>query len=284
MTRYMIPMLLLILSFGCQSTEEGQNNTAESHLAAEEILNVQYGEKSEQKMDIYLPEGRNSNTKVFILVHGGGWTGGSKADTAYVIPMLKQQFPGYAIVNIDYRLASIQYPAFPKQVQDIEEAIQFLKRSNYKISNNYALIGASAGAHIAMLYSYRFDTHGDIKAVCSIVGPSDFTDPNYKNHPYFHYGAQYLIGNINYREHPEVVETVSPAMQVKTTSPPTIMFYGGQDPLVPLTQGSRLKAKLDEKGVYNEYYLYQNGGHGNWDMQTMTNFSEKLVAFFRNKF
>ncbi|MCR5862708.1 alpha/beta hydrolase [Flavobacterium sp. J372] len=234
MTRYMIPMLLLILSFGCQSTEEGQNNTAESHLAAEEILNVQYGEKSEQKMDIYLPEGRNSNTKVFILVHGGGWTGGSKADTAYVIPMLKQQFPGYAIVNIDYRLASIQYPAFPKQVQDIEEAIQFLKRSNYKISNNYALIGASAGAHIAMLYSYRFDTHGDIKAVCSIVGPSDFTDPNYKNHPYFHYGAQYLIGNINYREHPEVVETVSPAMQVKTTSPPTIMFYGGQGPLLYL--------------------------------------------------
>lgn len=284
MTRYMIPMLLLILSFGCQSTEEGANGVADTYLAAKEILNVQYGEKPDQLMDVYLPAGRNEDTKVFILIHGGGWTGGSKADMAFVIPMLQQQFPGYAIVNMDYRLATLQYPAFPKQVQDIEEAIQFLKSSDYSLSNDYALIGASAGAHLAMLYAYRYDTHGDVKAVANIVGPSDFTDPAYTSHPFFQYGAQYLVGDINYREHPEVTETVSPALQVKRTSPPTIMFYGGADPLVPVSQATRLKAKLDDKGVYNEYYLYQNGGHGNWDAQTMANFSEKLTAFLRAKF
>lgn len=283
MTRYILPVLLLLLSFGCQSTEEGSHN-AETYLAAEEIMNVKYGEKSEQIMDVYLPAGRNGDTKVFILIHGGGWTGGSKADMSFVIPMLKAQFPEYAIVNMDYRLANKQYPAFPKQVQDIEEAIQYLKSSDYNISNNYALIGASAGAHLAMLYSYRFDTHGDIKAVCNIVGPSDFTDENYIKHPFFQYGAQYLIGNINYQQHPEVIETVSPALQVKKNSPATIMFYGGQDPLVPVTQATRLKAKLDSNGVYNEYYLYPNGGHGNWDAETTIDFTEKLTAFFRAKF
>lgn len=280
----MIPMLLLLLSFGCQSTEESSNTTAGSHLAAEVMLNVQYGEKSEQKMDVYLPAGRTTdNTKVFILIHGGGWSGGSKGDMAFVIPMLQQQFPGYAIVNMDYRLATPQYPAFPKQVQDIEEVIQYLKASDYAISNKYALIGASAGAHLAMLYGYKYDTHGDIKAVCNIVGPSDFTDPAYASHPFFQYGAQYLVGNINYQQHPEVIETVSPAAQVTRNAPPTIMFYGGQDPLVPVSQAIRLKAKLDDKGIYNEYYLYQNGGHGNWDAETMVNFSEKLTAFLRAK-
>ncbi|MGV3459530.1 MAG: alpha/beta hydrolase fold domain-containing protein [Flavobacterium sp.] len=280
---YMIPMLLLFLSFGCQSTEEGAN-AGDSPLPAQEILNVQYGEQGDQIMDVYLPAGRTEDTKVFILIHGGGWTGGSKADMGFVIPMLKQQFPDYAIVNMDYRLATLQYPAFPKQVQDIEEVIQYLKSSDYNISNNYALIGASAGAHLAMLYSYKYDTHSDVKAVASIVGPSDFTDPAYTSHPFFQYGAQYLVGNINYQQHPEVVEAVSPVSQVSRGAPPTIMFYGGQDPLVPSSQATRLKAKLDDKGVYNEYYLYQNGGHGNWDATTMADFGEKLVAFLRAKF
>jgi acetyl esterase/lipase len=282
MKRYMLPMILMLFAFGCNSSED--DTTATQVLPAREIANVSYGEHSNQKMDVYLPEGRNKNTKVFILLHGGGWSGGSKSDFSYVIPMLKAQFPDYAIVNMDYRLATVESPAFPKQVQDIENVIQYLKASDYNISADYALIGASAGAHLAMLYSYNYDTHHNVKAVCSIVGPADFTDPAYTSHPYFQFGAMYLIGNIDYEAHPEVAIAVSPALQVKANAPATIMFYGGQDPLVPASQAVRLKAKLDEYNVYNEYYLYPNGGHGNWNVQTMTDFQNKLNAFFKARF
>jgi acetyl esterase/lipase len=219
-------MILMLFAFGCNSSED--DTTATQVLPAREIANVSYGEHSNQKMDVYLPEGRNKNTKVFILLHGGGWSGGSKSDFSYVIPMLKAQFPDYAIVNMDYRLATVESPAFPKQVQDIENVIQYLKASDYNISADYALIGASAGAHLAMLYSYNYDTHHNVKAVCSIVGPADFTDPAYTSHPYFQFGAMYLIGNIDYEAHPEVAIAVSPALQVKANAPATIMFYGGK--------------------------------------------------------
>jgi acetyl esterase/lipase len=280
MKKYMLPMMMLFFSVGCNSAEKDPKPV--EILPAKELRNVAYGDAPQQKMDIYLPKGRNQGTKVFILVHGGGWSGGSKADFDYVIPMLKSKFPNYAIVNMNYQLATMESPAFPKQIQDIEKAVQHLKNSDYNISSQYAFIGASAGAHLAMLYSYRYDTAHNVKAVCNIVGPADFTDPFYATHPYFHFAAMYLVGDITQR--PDVANEVSPALQVTAQSPPTIMFYGGQDPVVPQSQAIRLKAKLDEYKVYNEYYLYAGGGHGNWNKQTMSDFEAKLIAFLKERF
>lgn len=276
----MLPIIMLFFNLGCNDAAEKKE--PKEILPAQELKNVAYGKDPEQTMDMYLPEGRDENTKVFILVHGGGWSGGSKSDFNYVVPILRKHFPHHAVVNINYRLATIQEPAFPKQVQDIEKVVAQLKEGDYSISSDYAFIGASAGAHLAMLYSYKYDSTHNVRAVCNIVGPADFTDPFYAGHPYFNYAAMYLVGNIANR--PEVTIEVSPAMQVKKDSPATIMFYGGQDPVVPASQAIRLKAKLDAAGVYNEYHLYKNGGHGNWNQQTMTDFEDKLIDFLKRRF
>lgn len=245
------------------------------------LLGVNYGHDAEQVMDVYLPAKRNEDTKVFILLHGGGWSGGSKDRLNYFVPMLREEFPNHAIVNMDYRLASFESPAFPKQVQDIETAIAFIEESDYNIGNQYTFIGFSAGAHLAMLYSYRHDANHNVKALCSVVGPSDFTDPFYVTHPYYQYAAMYLLGLS--KDHPEAVLGISPASFVNPQSPPTILFYGGKDPLVPQSQAERLKAKLDANGVYNEYYLYENGGHSKWEASIAENFREKLVAFIKKR-
>ncbi|HEU0137652.1 MAG TPA: alpha/beta hydrolase [Flavobacterium sp.] len=281
MKKYTLPVIMLFLSLGCNNTD---GNNINENLPARELYNVSYGNNAEQLMDIYLPAGRTDNTKTIILVHGGGWSGGSKSDFNYVVPVLKAQFPDYAIVNMNYRLGTAQSPGFPKQIQDIELLISHLKTSDYQISDKYAFIGASAGAHLSLLYSYYHDPNHEVKAVCSIVGPTDFTDPAYTNNPLFQYGLMALVGNVNYQQHPEVYIEVSPTAHVTSQSPPTIMFYGGQDPLIPASQATRLKEKLDDAGVYNEYNLYPYGGHGNWNLQTMADFQTKLVAFLKNHF
>jgi acetyl esterase/lipase len=271
----------MFLTLGCNQSD---GNNSNPNLPARDLFNIKYGSNIEQVMDVYLPAGRTNSTKTIILLHGGGWSGGSKSELNYVVPILKAQFPTYAIVNMNYRLGTAQSPGFPKQIQDIETMISFLKNSDYQISNQYAFIGASAGAHLALLYSYRHDSNHEVKAVCSIVGPTDFTDPAYTSNPLFQYGLMALVGNVNYQQHPEVYIEVSPTAHVTAQSPPTIMFYGGQDPLIPATQGSRLKDKLDAAGVYNDFSLYPNGGHGNWNQQTMVDFQSKLIAFLKNHF
>lgn len=281
MKKYMTPILVaLVFASGCNTNEEKDVPNLEAKI----LSNVAYGTDPEQKMDVYLPANRTSETKVFVLVHGGGWSGGSRTDMSYAIPMLKTYFPNHAVVNLDYRLGSQDSPAFPKQIEDIGKAIDFLKESDYQIGNSYGLIGASAGAHLSLLYAYKFDPDNEVQAVCSIVGPTDFTDPAYTGNPLFQYGLGALVGNANYATNPEVFIEVSPRTHVSASSAATIQFNGGQDPLIPVSQATRLKERLDANNVYNEYYLYPNGGHFNWDAPTLVDFQTKLVAFFNARF
>lgn len=276
--RYLLPLLFLFLCVSCDDDD------SQSNLPAEDMMNVSYGPDPEQEMDIYLPANRGDNTKVIILVHGGAWYSGSRDAFNYFIPVLKAEFPDYAIVNMDYRLGTIASPGYPKQIEDIELLIDHLESGDYNISDDYAMIGTSAGGHLSLLYAYGHDEDHDVKAVASIVGPTDFTDPSYTDNPLYAQGLVYLVGNVSYDENPELYAEVSPRTHVDAQSPPTILFYGGQDPLVPATQSPRLKERLDEFNVYNEHYLYPNGGHGDWDAATMLDFQGKLIAFLHAKF
>lgn len=246
------------------------------------LLNVSYGSDSEQVFDLYLPANRNENTKTLILVHGGGWIEGDKQDMSYLIPIIKQNLPGYAIANINYRLASANNYAFPMQINDITTVINKLKTTNYTISNNFGFIGTSAGGHLSMLYSYAHDTTNDIKMVCSIVGPTNFTDSNYTNNPLW-LATYFSLTGVNYVGNESYYESLSPYHTATTTSPPTLLLYGNSDPLIPTTQGQNMHDQLNALGVYNEFNLY-NGGHGNWSQPDLLDAYLKMINFINNKF
>ena len=63
-----------------------------------------------------------------------------------------------------------------------------------------------------------------------------------------------------------------------STSPPTILFYGGQDPLIPTTQGTAMRDKLEELNITHEFTLYPNEGHG-WVGLNLFDTSLKLKDF-----
>lgn len=272
-----LPILLVLLFCRCGSEETA---VVPSDLTALTVIDAAYGPDPEQRMDLYLPANRNAQTPTVFLVHGGGWSQGSRADMSYAVPLLQTILPHAAIANIDYRLGTPQSSGFPKQIEDIQAAVSHLLQSDYGVGNRIAFVGASAGAHLSLLYSYKYDEPGRVQAVCSIVGPTDFSDPAYTDNPLFQYGLTALLGNVTYSQNPELFHEVSPALSVTPASPPTILFYGGQDPLIPVSQATRLKQQLDNHGVYNEYYLYPQGGHGNWNATVTADFVGKLAAFF----
>ena len=282
MKKYHIVVLFLGLLFSCSSNDDKAAAAPALPLTEQTLANVAYSTDPQQKMDVYLPANRATDTKVVIVIHGGAWVEGDKADMAGVAAIVHERFPDYAVVNINYRLATQSSPAFPKQTEDLRKVINFLKDSNYTISDDYALVGASAGAHIAMLYSYKYDTAHEVKVVCNIVGPADFSDPAYVTHPLYSFAAQALLGTPNVTE--QMIADVSPINHITAQSPPTITFYGGVDPLIPSSQGPRLKAALDAAGVYNEFYFYPEGGHANWNQATFDDVYARFTAFFNAKF
>jgi acetyl esterase/lipase len=219
---------------------------------------------------------------VFVLIHGGGWSAGDKADFTYMLNSLKTYYPNHAIININYRLASEASPAYPKQINDIQAALDEISLPKYNVSSQFFLFGSSAGGHLSLLYSYGFDPNHHVKGICNTVGPSDFTDPNYLNNPLYNSFYSVLINGGTQNQ--ALIEEVSPAHRVTTTSPPTISFYGSADPLVPSTQMARLHNVLDSLGVYNEATMYQGAGHGNWDQNQSNDCVAKIVLFINTYF
>lgn len=281
-------LFFILTTFSCSDTSDEifSNVTDASKEIA--ILNVEYGTATLQKYDIYLPKNRtNTTTKVFILIHGGSWISGDKNDLNSIVSGIQARFPNYAIVNMNYQLAGIGKSPFPMQLIDIENLIDHLKSNanNYHISSNFGFIGTSAGAHLAMLYAYDYNVLNEIKMVCSIVGPTNFTDDNYVLNPDYQQlvlGIQFITG-VSYNDNVSYYENVSPFHVVKATAPPSILFYGGKDDLVPSSQGIDMHEKLNSLNVVNEFTFYENEGHG-WEGEALNDTYTKLSAFISTYF
>ena len=280
----LVYLLFTMFLSGCAS--EDKVTAVFATVSENHLLDLSYGNDPQQKMDLFLPKNRKTDvTKVFILIHGGGWFSGDKLDFNHEVLLLHNAFPDYAIANINYRLGTKQSLGFPKQINDLQSVVAFLNK-NYKayyIAKQYAMVGVSAGAHLAMLYSYKYNTNKQVKAVCSILGPADFSDPQYEGNTLFTTGLNYVVGDGYplYRDNPALYNTISPAKLVTDSAPKTLMFYGDEDPLVPNTQGGILREKLNAHNVYNEYYKYDGVAHGNWSEEQAADIAEKTTKFFR---
>tara|TARA_R110002167_G_scaffold237673_4_gene442850 strand:- start:767 stop:1615 length:849 start_codon:yes stop_codon:yes gene_type:complete len=240
------------------------------------LIDVSYGGDSKQVYDIYLPKNRTLATKTLLLVHGGGWQEGDKLDMNGFKDYIREQLPDLAVVNMNYRLADENNPPHPMQINDISAVVEHLiaNRDEYNIGAELGLMGVSAGGHLALLWSYAYDSNNVVKMVCSMVGPTNLADDAYLNTD--NQELQDLI--FQFGQDVALLKSVSPLHRVTGNSPPTLLFYGAQDPLIPISQGMDLNSRLNELNVTHEFTLYPNGGHG-WVGLDLFDTSVKLKSF-----
>lgn len=285
-SKLFLSLIIVTAFFSCKKNDDSNNNPA----TGQTILNVGYGTDPLQKMDIYLPaNGSAATTKVIIALHGGGWREGDKVDlqnfvSINFIDTLKKRLPDYAIFNINYRLSNGITNLFPTQENDVKAAVEFIfsKSAEYALSNKYVLIGASAGAHLAMLQGYKYTVPVKPKAIISFFGPGDLTEM-YNNPAGGITGISTIlaltIGKTPAQD-PALYNSSSPATFINTTSVPTILFHGGADPLVNPSQSELIKNKLTAAGINNQYTLYPGKGHGDdWGSALYADAFNKIQIF-----
>ncbi len=270
-------MLVSVSIISCQK-ETGDDTIA----TAKTELNVAYGTDALQKMDVYLPAARSeSSTKVIILVHGGGWSSGDKADFTPFVDTLKNRLPGYAIINLNYRMATGTSNLFPTQEMDVKAAIEFIysKKAEYKISDKWVLLGNSAGAHLSLLHAYKYTAPVKIKAVVDFYGPTDMVEM-YNNPASILVPASAVQAVVGATPTTNLMlyQQSSPVTFVTVQSPPTIILHGGADVVVSLNQSLALRTKLITAGVTNQYVFYPTENHG-WLGANLTDSFEKIAIF-----
>jgi len=287
MKKTLCAFLLLLAITSCKKEETPDSDVHYDAAQAYDLSNIAYGDDAKQKMDVYLPANRDSiSTKVFVLIHGGGWSAGDKADYTSTMASFKTYYPDHAIININYRLGTVASPGYPKQIQDISAALAEIQRPVYGVSEQYCLYGGSAGGHLSMLYAYAFDPGHYVKGVINTVGPTDFSDPALLGNTVVLGLFATFIGNAAYDQagNQSLFTEVSPAARVTPAAPPTISFYGDQDPLIPTTQVPPLRAALQANNLWHYDTIYPGGGHAAWATYEQYQDNANRVTAFVDQF
>jgi acetyl esterase/lipase len=196
------------------------------------------------QLDIYRPA-QVGTYPAIVVIHGGAWQSGSPSDHATFSRYMAAQ--GYVIWAITYRLAP-DYQ-FPTQLTDVQAALKFMQQhaSEYETDlNRVALLGRSAGAHLAMLAAYDPDAP-PIRAVVNYYGPVDLAAA-YINPPYpdpintRDILLSFLGGTPD--QIPDQYEIASPIHWATRPLSPSLLIYGGKDRIVELKYGRALYQQL----------------------------------------
>ena len=235
--------------------------------------NVSYGTHERHTLNLYIPADKES-VGLVLMIHGGAWIGGDKADYAGEVERVLGM--GYAVASVNYRYISDDVDLIDV-TDDIQLAVAKIKELSEKRGieiNKMVLTGVSAGGHLAMLYAYSRDDDSAIKpvAVLNYCGPTDLSDDAY----YFdnglgdgEYVAQVLSWACGYKhtfatreEAKEALWNVSPLKYVDENTVPTVINHGVKDNIVPFSNAVSLRDKFDTLGVTYVFNAYPNSGHG----------------------
>jgi acetyl esterase/lipase len=288
-TVLMMAIAIAAVFSSCKKDEETKpkdNNVVTTDASiAQSFLNQTYGSHDKQKFDIYLPANRSAaTTRVLFLIHGGGWSSGSKEDFNEMLPGLRNVFPDYAFVTIGYRLYQNGLHRFPTQEQDVKACIEHVlgRGDIYHISDKFAIWGGSAGAHLALLYAYKHGPQSYApKAVIEFAGPTALMEL-YNETPSAEIRAMltFIVGNPNNSQ--EMYEQSSPITFVTPQSTPTLIVHGDADEVVHISQAYHLRDALQAHGVNHVVKIYPNEGHGMSAGANTLAFLE-MVAFLNEK-
>jgi alpha-L-fucosidase 2 len=218
-------------------------------------------------MDAHIPPGAGPHAAV-ILVHGGGWTAGTKRAN-FIQPLFGPlDESGLAWFSIDYRLAP-RHP-YPAAVRDVEEAIRYIKAhaKDYRVDpKRLALMGESAGGHLVALVATRATPETRVAAVVPFYGAFDL-EALLAGKKEVSKGMTGFLGITDLSEKSRsVLREASAATYVKKGLPPFLLIHGTKDEAVPYDQSVKFKAQLKAVGVKTEFYTVENGIHGviNWE-------------------
>ncbi|MES2140429.1 MAG: alpha/beta hydrolase [Bacteroidota bacterium] len=217
------------------------------------FTNIVYNNSNEKKLSLdYYPGNSRSESPCVIVIHGGSWSEGDSKQLPALNSYLANK--GYNVAALNYRLA----PEFkcPSPVEDVKYAIKYLTEnaSALKIdTNNFILLGRSAGGQIALLAAYTYNDP-NIKGVITFYAPADMVwGAGIKGNTWVintdKVLSDYIGGSLN--EFPQKYTASSPVEFIDSSSTPTLIIHGQADVLVAFEHSTRLQKKLNQYHVKN---------------------------------
>ena len=216
------------------------------------------------KLEYYPAENKKTNATVLILP-GGGYS-----------HLANHEGKGYAeylnSIGMDafvlyYRLSPDH---FPMQLLDARRALRVIRSKKEELcidENKIAIMGSSAGGHLAALtstYTAPID-YEDIDELDKLSGMPNLTILCY---PVIHHPAPDNIAHVGSYNNllgdkmEEQCKEVSPDLLVNDTTPPAFIWHTSSDDGVNVINSYLYATALRNHGINHEMHIFPCGGHG----------------------
>ena len=259
---------------------------------------------------LHMPAPEDVKFPLIVGCPGSGWAGADGHQ--YMARLVTLARHGFAAAAISYRGTYRDNVVFPAAVQDLREAVRFLRANApvYRIDpdrvgflgdssgGNTAAVAALAGSGVLGFPEVSFDIganpeiSSDVKAVCLVYAPVDL--PNILEdrirerkllRPGEESGLPFECMEIwqeRYREDSErYLAAASPIRYLDGAErvPPFLFVQGDEDQIIPMAQGLRFCDRVIERGGRAEFVKIAGGLHGPgvWSGEMLTT----VAQFFR---
>jgi acetyl esterase len=259
---------------------------------------VEYGRPGGHPLllDLHVPDGAGPFAAA-ILVHGGGFDGGSRA-TNMAPTFQPLADAGFAWFSIDYRMGP-EF-RFAEAKQDIDAAILWVKAHarDYKVdAAKIVLAGESAGGFLVNYAAAHETPATRVAAVVDIYGPVDYERIARQRQAYpgrFNMtsinghqktgGGIWFLGAEGYDEGSfATLKEISPIHAVHKGMPPFLAIHGTRDDQVPYEQSTMMCDAMRHVGARCDIITIEAGGHGmgGWKDADQQHYKAGMIAWLK---
>ena len=190
-----------------------------------------------------------------VFFFGGGWNGGSTGHfEAHAGYFAKR---GMICFRADYRVKKRQGTTPFESLKDAKSAMRYVREHAGDLHVDPQRIvasGGSAGGHLAaataLITGYNEGT--DKLSISCVPNALMLFNPVMDNGP----------GGYGFERVGEAYRSFSPLHNIMAGAPPTILFLGTEDKLVPVETARYYKTVMEKVGSRCDLFLYEGEGHG----------------------
>ena len=221
-------------------------------------------EQGELALHVFYPEGHQKTDQrpVAVFFHGGAWNGGNPSTFYRQCAHLASR--GIVAISVQYRLAKKHKTTPIECVKDGKSAIRWIRKNAATIGvdpNKLIAGGGSAGGHVAASTgtATSFEEETDDKSVSYMPQALVLFNPVYDNSE-----NGYGYGRVK-----AYWEQISPMHNLTEQTPPTVVFLGTEDHLIPAETAKDYQRRMQALGIRSELYLYEGEKHGFFNQDEM---------------
>ena len=214
-----------------------------------------------------------------IFFFGGGWVGGTPTQFYPQCQHLAKR--GMVAISAEYRVKN-RHQATPFDcVEDGKSAIRWVRAHAEKLGvdpKRIAAGGGSAGGHVAAAVATvpGLDAPGEDLSVSCLPDALVLFNPVYDNGP----------GGFGHAKVKKRYKEISPMHNLSEGMPPTLVFLGDQDNLIPVSTAKKFRDDMRKLGNRSELFIYPGQKHGFFNQgkagggyaQTLTEMDNFLVS------